>query len=93
MTRMLPPVLPFVGGRSISDGPSHLHDVSQSGERLVRGRLVVSTCKQPPKRPRPHLQGRHTMRRIIITTAATAIAAAAFVVTAVPAFAEVIWDL
>ena len=33
------------------------------------------------------------MRRIIITTAATAIAAAAFVVTAVPAFAEVIWDL
>jgi len=33
------------------------------------------------------------MRRIITTTAATAIAAAAFVATAVPAFAEVIWDL
>ncbi len=33
------------------------------------------------------------MRRIIVTTAATALAAAAFVATAVPAFAEIIWDL
>lgn len=33
------------------------------------------------------------MRRIITTAAATAIAAAAFVATAAPALAEVIWDL
>lgn len=33
------------------------------------------------------------MRRIITTTVATAIAAAAFVATAAPALAEVIWDL
>jgi hypothetical protein len=33
------------------------------------------------------------MRRIVITTAATALAAAAFVASAVPAFAEIIWDL
>ncbi len=33
------------------------------------------------------------MRRVIITSAASVIAAAAFLATAVPAFAEVIWDL
>lgn len=41
----------------------------------------------------PHLQGRYIMRRIAITAAATALAAAAFVVTTAPALAEVIWDL
>jgi hypothetical protein len=33
------------------------------------------------------------MRRIINTTAATVIAAVAFVATTAPALAEVIWDL
>ena len=66
---------------------------SQSGERLVRGSLISFTCKRDMTRLPPRLQGRHTMRRIATTVAATAIAAAAFVATAAPALAEVIWDL
>ena len=87
MTRMPPPGLRHVVAEPNLDRSRYLRRNSQSGERLVRGSAISSTCQTDTTRPQPRPQGRHTMRRIITTAAATVIAAAAFVVTTAPALA------
>jgi len=71
--------------RYAEEGTGRFDFLTREEARVVGKQLGMASLKRP--------LAENTMRRIATTVAATAIAAAAFVVTAAPALAEVIWDL